>query len=46
MNTYFLNDPRGVAQNEYEHALYQIGTLGGGNHFMSCKKVMMVLCGL
>ncbi len=38
MNTYFLNDPRGVAQNEYEHALYQIGTLGGGNHFIELQK--------
>ncbi len=31
-------DPRGVAQNEYEHALYQIGTLGGGNHFIELQK--------
>ncbi len=27
-----------VAQQEYEQALYQLGTLGGGNHFIEIQK--------
>lgn len=31
-------EARGVVRNEREHALYQIGTLGGGNHFIELQK--------
>jgi tRNA-splicing ligase RtcB len=27
-----------VIKKEYEHSLYQIGTLGGGNHFIEIQK--------
>ena len=30
--------PRGIAEREYESATYQVGTLGGGNHFIEIQK--------
>ena len=31
-------EPTGIVRNEYERALFQIGTLGGGNHFIEIQK--------
>ena len=32
------SNPTGIVRNEYEHALTQIGTLGGGNHFIEIQQ--------
>ena len=32
------SEPTGIVRNEYEHALTQIGTLGGGNHFIEIQQ--------
>jgi len=32
------SEPTGVVRNEYENALTQIGTLGGGNHFIEIQQ--------
>lgn len=33
-----LGEEHGIVVNEYENALHQIGTLGGGNHFIEIQK--------
>ena len=33
-----LNGNLPISENEYESAMYQVGTLGGGNHFIEIQK--------
>ena len=36
--TFMPKHPKGVVLEEYESALHQLGTLGGGNHFIEIQK--------
>ena len=40
--TELFNDTQGVVDREYEKSLYQLGTLGGGNHFIELSVVPVV----